>query len=126
MNRDMQSDLYNQASGLSDGHRPAATPRDYCCSRPAVRCCCEAAATAPRLVGRRRRGPNRVPPSKAAKAALMTAFRQALKDAGYVEGKNVTIYFRSADGQTDRLVKLDPSHGIPLQAAGARTSAPLD
>src|SRR6266581_8194842 len=36
----------------------------------------------------------------------MTAFRQALKDAGYVEGRNVTIYFRSADGQTDRLVTL--------------------
>src|SRR6266545_5799865 len=37
---------------------------------------------------------------------LMTAFRQALKDAGYVEGRTVTIYFRSADGQTDRLVTL--------------------
>lgn len=37
---------------------------------------------------------------------LMTAFRQALKEAGYVEGRNVTIYFRSADGQTNRLVPL--------------------
>src|SRR5215468_3923480 len=37
---------------------------------------------------------------------LMTAFRQALKDAGFVEGRNVAIYFRSADGQTDRLVTL--------------------
>jgi putative ABC transport system substrate-binding protein len=37
---------------------------------------------------------------------LMTAFRQALKDAGYIEGTNVEIYFRSADGQTDRLVTL--------------------
>jgi putative tryptophan/tyrosine transport system substrate-binding protein len=37
---------------------------------------------------------------------LMTAFRQALKDAGYIEGSNVAIYFRSADGQTDRLVTL--------------------
>ena len=35
---------------------------------------------------------------------LMTAFRQALKDAGYIEGRNVAIYLRSADGQTDRLV----------------------
>ena len=25
---------------------------------------------------------------------LMTAFRQALKDAGYIEGKNVEVYFR--------------------------------
>ena len=37
---------------------------------------------------------------------LMTAFRYALKDAGYIEGRNVAIYFRSADGQTDRLVTL--------------------
>jgi putative tryptophan/tyrosine transport system substrate-binding protein len=37
---------------------------------------------------------------------LMTAFRQALKEAGYIEGRNVAIYFRSADGQTDRLVTL--------------------
>ena len=37
---------------------------------------------------------------------LMTAFRQALKDAGYTEGRNVAIYFRSANGQTDRLVTL--------------------
>ena len=28
---------------------------------------------------------------------LMTAFRQALKDAGYIEGRNVAIYFRSAE-----------------------------
>ena len=37
---------------------------------------------------------------------LMTAFRHALKDAGYIEGRNVEIYFRSAYGQTDRLVTL--------------------
>jgi putative ABC transport system substrate-binding protein len=37
---------------------------------------------------------------------LMTAFRRALKDADYIEGRNVAIYFRSADGQTDRLVTL--------------------
>jgi putative ABC transport system substrate-binding protein len=37
---------------------------------------------------------------------LMTAFRQALKDAGYIEGGNVAIYYRSADGQTGRLLTL--------------------
>ena len=37
---------------------------------------------------------------------LMTAFREGLKDAGYVEGRTAAIYFRSADGQTDRLVTL--------------------
>jgi putative ABC transport system substrate-binding protein len=37
---------------------------------------------------------------------LMTAFRSGLKDTGHIEGKTVVIYFRSADGQTDRLVTL--------------------
>jgi putative ABC transport system substrate-binding protein len=37
---------------------------------------------------------------------LMTAFHQALKDAGYIEGGNVAIYYRSANGQTDRLLTL--------------------
>ena len=37
---------------------------------------------------------------------LMTAFREGLKEAGYIERRTVSIYFRSADGQTDRLVTL--------------------
>ena len=37
---------------------------------------------------------------------LITAFRHALKDSGYTEGGNVAIYYRSADGQTDRLLTL--------------------
>src|SRR5262245_20048194 len=37
---------------------------------------------------------------------LMTAFREGLKEAGYIEGRNVAIYFRSAYGQTDRLITL--------------------
>ena len=37
---------------------------------------------------------------------LISAFRQALKVAGYIEARNVEIYFRSADGQTERLVTL--------------------
>ena len=37
---------------------------------------------------------------------LMMAFRQALKDAGYIDGGNVAIYYRSANGQTDRLLTL--------------------
>jgi putative tryptophan/tyrosine transport system substrate-binding protein len=37
---------------------------------------------------------------------LMMAFRQALKDAGYVEGRNLAIEYRSANGQTDRLLTL--------------------
>jgi putative ABC transport system substrate-binding protein len=37
---------------------------------------------------------------------LMTSFREGLKEAGYIEDRTVAIYFRSADGQTERLVTL--------------------
>src|SRR5262245_43010216 len=33
----------------------------------------------------------------------MTAFHQGMKETGYVEGQNVAIEYRSAEGQTDRL-----------------------
>src|SRR5262249_31959885 len=38
----------------------------------------------------------------------MAAFRQALKEAGFVEGQNVAIEYRSAEDQTD---------GLPLLVA---------
>src|SRR5438034_11616024 len=37
---------------------------------------------------------------------LLTKFRQGLKDAGYVEGQNVTMEYRFAENQYDRLPSL--------------------
>ena len=39
-------------------------------------------------------------------APLTGAFRQGLKDSGYVEGENVTIIYRWAEGQSDRFPAL--------------------
>jgi putative ABC transport system substrate-binding protein len=44
--------------------------------------------------------------SLAGAADLIAAFREGLKEAGFVEGQNVTVELRSAEGQSDRLPAL--------------------
>ena len=51
-------------------------------------------------------------------AHLLSAFRQGLKEAGYVEGQNVAIEFRWAEGRYDRLPALAASRVRSRQSPG--------
>jgi putative tryptophan/tyrosine transport system substrate-binding protein len=67
------------------------------------------------------------PRSPDAMADRLRAFRQGLKDVGYVEGENVTIIYRFAEDQNDRLPELAAElvrRQVTVIAASATTAAP--
>src|SRR5262249_21736388 len=67
------------------------------------------------------------PRSPDAMADRLRAFRLGLKDVGYVEGENVTIIYRLAEDQNDRLPELAAElvrRQVTVIAASATTAAP--
>ena len=67
------------------------------------------------------------PRSPDAMADRLRAFRLGLKDVGYVEGENVTIIYRFAEDQNDRLPELAAElvrRKVTVIAASATTAAP--
>src|SRR6266516_4545186 len=60
-------------------------------------------------------------------AHLVAAFRDSLKATGFVEGQNVAIEFRWADGQYDRLqmIAAELAAALPLAARAQQPAMPV-
>src|SRR5262245_56837333 len=54
----------------------------------------------------------------------LRAFRQGLKDTGYVERENVAIEYRWAENQVDRLPELAAEHDVHPRRGGASCARP--
>ena len=52
--------------------------------------------------------------SISSEAEVLAAFRQGLADLGFIEGQNVTVIYRYADGQYERLPVLVAGRALPL------------
>src|SRR5262245_29406942 len=64
----------------------------------------------------------------AERAYLLTAFRRGLAEAGYVEGQNMAIEYRWAEGRYDRLPELATDlvrRGVSVIATAGTTVAAL-
>src|SRR6476660_3640129 len=65
-----------------------------------------------------------VTPSRSFFAARMDGFRQGLRDLGYIEGKNIVIEYRYAEGKLDRLPELAAAELVSLKVDLIVTSGP--